>query len=452
VESVWRKYLDVPRNGTQNKSKELGNGAQLDTVVVGGGIAGIMCAYMLSKSGHRVTLIEAHKILEGVTSGTTAKLTALQGNYQNIPTAKKRRMYYQSQIEAVEGIASLGIDCDFKRVDSFVYGERKQIKKEYKAMRKFATVEYFENEKLPFGVYDCIKLENQAQFNPIKFCYGLLGRFDVIEDCRIKKVSLLRKQLKTEDKIFKYNRLVIATGFPIVNIRGLYSFKMFKSSSYAVCVKAEQKVGALFNAIADDGLMYRDCEDGVIVDGFGHRTGKWKGCDYFEKLRLEGRKFGGGVGIATSPTAPRNDMAWAANDCMTFDSVPYAGRLLRLFARDVYVISGFGKWGMANSYASAKIVDDLVNKRKNRYRRLFKPTRVLNVMVWPKVFWNFLQDGWGLVAGLFSSSKRRCPHMGCRLKFNPNTKTYDCPCHGSRFTDKGDIIVSPAVDGLTTSP
>ena len=431
MESVWRKYL------TKQTPKELKNGEHLDTVVIGGGIAGIMCAYMLSKSGHKVTLIEAHKILEGVTCGTTAKITALQANYKNIPTAKKRRMYFQSQLEAVEGIADFGIDCDFKRADSFVYGERKQIRKEYKVLRKFAQVEYYENRHLPFGVHDCIKLENQAQFNPIKFCHGLLGSFDVIEDCRIKKVSLMRKKLKTEDKVFVYKRLVIATGFPIVNIRGLYAFKMFKSSSYAVCTKSEQKVNGLYNAIADDGLMYRDCADGVIIDGFGHRTGKFKCDSYFNKLKQEAKKFGG---------ASSSIYRWAANDCMTFDSVPYAGRLLRFCAKDAYVISGFGKWGMTNSYACAKIIDDLINKRKNRYRRLYKPTRVLNILVWPKFFWNFLQDGLGLVSGLFSSGKRRCPHMGCRLKFNPNTKTYDCPCHGSRLTQSGDIIVSPTVD------
>ena len=436
VEAVWRKYLDVPRNGTRNESSELENGAQLDTVVVGGGIAGVMCAYMLAKSGHKVTLIEAHKILEGVTSSTTAKITALQGNYKTMPTSRRRRLYFQAQLEAIDWIASSSssprndveaIDCDFGRVDSFVYGARKDIKKEYKAMRKFAPVEHYENRQLPFGVYDCIKLENQAQFNPIKFCYGLLGGFDVVEDCRIKKVCLMRKKLKTEDKVFTYKRLVIATGFPIVNIRGIYAFKMFKSTSYAVCVGSEQKVGGLFNAIADDGLMYRDCEDGLIIDGFGHRTGKMKCDKYFDMLKREGRKFGASSSI----------YKWAANDCMTFDSVPYAGRLLRFFARDVYVISGFGKWGMANSYTSAKIIDDLISGRRNKYRRLYKPTRVLNVAVWPKFFWNYLQDGWGLVAGLFSSSKRRCPHMGCRLKFNPNTKTFDCPCHGSRLTSKG---------------
>lgn len=432
MESVWRKYL------TSQSFNEVKNSANLDTVVVGGGIAGIMCAYMLSKSGHKVTLIEAGKILEGVTANTTAHVTALQGKYSDIPTKKARQKYFESQVEAIDGIEALGIDCDFQRVDSFVFGERKELKKEFKLIRRFCDVEYRQGMHLPFGVFDCIKLSNQAQFNPIKFCYGLIsrGKFDVIENCRIKKVSLMRKKLKTEDKVFTYKCLVLATGFPIVNIRGIYAFKMYKSFSYAVCAETGQKIGAIYNSIAGDGLTYRDSADGIIVGGLDHRTGRVKCNSYFDTLKQEMRKFG------DSSSA----YSWAANDCMTFDAVPYAGRLLRFRAKDAYVITGFGKWGMANSIICAKIVDDTIGARKNKYKRLFKPTRVLNVTVWPKFLWNFLQNMFGLVAGVFSSGKRRCPHMGCRLKFNPNTATYDCPCHGSRLTRNGDIITSPSVD------
>lgn len=432
MESIWRKYM------TKQSFGKIKDCVQLDTVVVGGGIAGIMCAYMLSKSGHKVTLIEAGKILNGVTASTTAHVTALQGKYRDIPTQKKRRMYFESQIQAVDGIESLGIDCDFKRMDSFVFGERKELKKEYKLIKKFCAAEYHQNRHLPFGVHDCIKLSDQAQLNPVKFCYGLIANanFGIIENCRIKKVKLARKKLITEDSVVKYKRLVLATGFPIVNIRGIYAFKMYKSFSYAVCAASAQKVGALYNSVAGDGLTYRDSADGIIVGGLDHRTGRFKCDSYFDILKQETRKFGEISSVHK----------WAANDCMTFDAVPYAGRLLRFRAKNAFVISGFGKWGMTNSYVCAKIVDDIVNKRGNRYKRLFKPTRVLSIVVWPKFLWNFLIDGLGLVAGLFSSGKRRCPHMGCRLKLNPNTQTYDCTCHGSRLTLNGDIITSPSVD------
>jgi len=436
--SVWQKYI------TRQPSKPAGSN-DFDTVVVGGGIAGILCAYMLSDSGHKVTLIEAHKLLSGVTSNTTAHVSAFQPIYQDIPTNKKRRLYFQSQINAVEGIAKLiselKIDCDFKRADSWVFAESdryiKDLKKEYKVLRKFhAPVEYHGSRQMSIGTYPAIRLNNQAVFNPIKFCQGILSKskFNIIEDCRIKKVCLMRKTLKTEKETFKYKRVIFATGFPIVNIRGLYAFKMYKSFSYSVCVQTETKLGAQFGEIAKDGFTYRDSTDGIIIGGLDHRTGRWKCKTYFDILKEEAKRLNGKV-----------THEWCANDCMTFDHVPYTGRMF-CFCRSAFMISGFGKWGMANSFACAKLIDDIFNKQKNPYKRIFKPTRILNIKVWLAFFWNFLQDGLGLVLGLLSSRKRRCPHMGCRLKFNPNTRTYDCPCHGSRLTEKGDIIVSPTVD------
>ena len=431
MESVWRQYL------TLQKSSAHENSAELDTVVIGGGIAGIMSAYMLSQSGHKVTLIEAGKVLEGVTASTTAHVNALQGKYTDIPTSKKRRLYYESQMQAIDGIESLGGDCDFERMDAFLFGERKQLSKEYKTMKKFCVPEYNQNRHLPFGVYDCIKLSGQAQFNPIKFCQGFIarGNFNIIQNCRIKKVSFRRKKLSTEDKTFTYKRLIIATGFPIANIRGIYAFKMYKSFSYAICAESSQKLGAIYNSIADDGVTYRDSADGIIIGGLDHRTGRAKCNSYFDMLQQEAKKF----------DSTLSKYKWAANDCMTFDQIPYAGRFSR-FRKNVYVISGFGKWGMANSYVCAKIVDDIIAGQKNKYAKLFKPTRVLNMKVWHKFLWSFAMDGLGLIAGLFSSGKRRCPHMGCRLKFNHNTQTYDCPCHGSRLTKNGDIITCPTVD------
>ena len=431
MNSVWAKYI------SNETPKELQDDNHLETVIIGGGIAGIMCAYMLSQAGHDVTIIEAEKILSGVTSHTTAHVIALQGIYQDIPTRNKRKLYFRSQSEAIDGIENLvnqyQIDCDFKRVDGFLFAgdeDKKDLVKEHKAMRKFASdVEYRENYNTPFGVYNVLRMPNQATFNPIKFCLGLLqnSNVKVIENCRVKKVHLMRKKIKTQNETFKYKRIIIATGFPIVNLRGLYAFKMYKSFSYAVCAPSTTKLNAVYNSINADGLTYRDHADGILIGGFDHRTGRPKCDKYFDILH------------------PNPTHKWSANDCMTFDHIPYAGRMFRFFCRNAFVISGFGKIGMTNSYACAKIVTDTINKHRNPYKGIFRPTRILNIRVWHKVAWNFLQDGAGLLAGLFSSRKRRCPHMGCRLKFNPNTKTYDCPCHGSRFTNEGDIIVAPAV-------
>jgi len=448
MQSVWQKYINNSPSGRRGGTAGDGVGNQeLDTVIVGGGIAGIMCAYMLSQNGHKVTLIEAHKLLSGVTSHTTAHVSAFQPVYQDIPTNKKRRLYFQSQINAVEGIAKLvselKIDCDFKRADSWVFAQSDRdvpdLKKEYKVLRKFhAPVEYHGSRQMAIGTYPAIRLNNQAVFNPIKFCQGILSvmakEVPILENTRIKKVCLMRKTLKTEKETFKYKRVIFATGFPIVNIRGLYAFKMYKSFSYSICAQTETKLGAQFGEIAKDGFTYRDSTDGIIIGGLDHRTGRWKCKKYFDILKEESKRLGGKVAHE-----------WCANDCMTFDHVPYAGRMFCL-CRSAFMISGFNKWGMANAYVGAELVANLVDGERNRYKKIFKPTRILHISVWPAFFWNFLQDGLGLLAGLFSSKKRRCPHMGCRLKFNPNTQTYDCPCHGSRFTENGDIIVSPAVD------
>lgn len=362
-----------------------------DTVIIGGGIAGLMCAFALSARGHRVTVIEANKIVGGVTKNTTAHIDALHAKYAKIPTRSKRKKYMAAQLDGVEGLADIikahNIDCDFVRVRS---------------------------------ITEKHSLENQARFDAVKFLRGLPKDFEIIENTRIKNVCLWRKLLYTDDLVIKARRIVIATNFPIVNIRGLYAFKMYKSTSYAVAIKTDERIGCLFNSIHQDGLTFRDTADGIIMGGLDHRTG---------------RQRDAAPGIFRT--------GWNANDCITFDGVPYAGRFKRFFSRDIYVVTGFNKFGMTNSWVGAQIIADLVDGNKNKYARLYKPTRILNVLVWHKVLWNAIQDVGHIVAGLVLG--HRCPHMLCRMQWNPSTKTWDCPCHGSRLDEDGEIITAPTV-------
>jgi len=476
MESIWKKDIAKTAGDAERIPGVNGVAVNRSIIVIGGGIAGILCAYMLSESGHKVTLIEAETLLSGVTKNTTAHINALQGKYSDIPTNKKRRLYYKSQIEAVCGIEETvkkhNIDCDFKRLDSFLFGgikSRRTLKKEYLLMKKAgAPVEYSENSESPFGNFSAIKLGEQAIFNPVRFLQGIPKNFEIIENARIKKVCLAKKTLKTEDCVFKADKIILATNFPIVNIRGLYAFKMYKSFSYAINVRSQIKLNAIFNSIEDDGLTYRDSENGIITGGLDHRTGRAKHCDKFVQLKERAAAFG---------TEITNK--WAANDCVTFDGVPFAGKFKRL-CRGVFIISGFGKWGMTNAFAAAKTVADLVSEKKNEYAGIFKPAKIYNIKVWHKILINAFYDVYNLIKSFFCVTfktprslkkgqggivgyrfrKRavykdesgdlhvlasRCPHMRCQLKFNPNTKTWDCPCHGSRLTVSGQIITAPAV-------
>jgi len=350
-------------------------------------------------------------------------------------------------MEAVDGLEKIVKDhkiaCDFARVPSYNFGtgrDKKDLKKEYRVLKNIkAKATYEENMKLPFGEFNIIKLENQARFDAVKFLQGLPKDFEIIENTRIKKFCFIRKKLWAENKIIKARRIIFATNFPIVNIRGLYAFKMYKSTSYAISVTTPARVRAIYNSIADDGLTYRDTSDGIIVGGLDHRTGRPKCNVYYDILRQNALP----VVKAGELTGSRGHPSWAANDCMTFDGVPYAGRHKRLFSKNVYVITGFGKWGMTNSYACGQIVADLIDGKKNKYTKLYKPTRVLNIAVWCKFFWNYCLDVKNIFAGLLLG--KRCPHMMCRMKWNKNTKTWDCPCHGSRLTKEGEIITAPTV-------
>ena len=409
-----------------------------DTVIVGGGIAGVMCAYFLHQRGYKVTVIEADKLLCGVTKDTTAHINALQAKYSDIPTKKKRRIYFQSQIEAVDGLEQIikdnKIDCDFMRVQSYVFGQGHAVtdlRKEYELLKQInADVIYKRSVDLPFGNYNTISLENQARFDAVKFLHGLHKGFEIIENTRIKKVCCITKKLKSENRIIKAKRIIIATNFPIINIRGLYAFKMYKSTSYAIAIETDKRVDGIYNAITGDGLTYRDTRDGIIIGGLDHRTGRHKCKNVYKQLSEQ---------ASTEPLR-----AWCANDCMTFDGIAYSGRLKRFFSRDIFVITGFGKWGMTNSFVCGQIIADLIDGKKNKYTRLFKPTRILNVLVWHKFILNAILNVMNILAGLLLG--KRCPHMACRMKFNHNTKTWDCPCHGSRLTKGGDIITAPTVD------
>ena len=221
----------------------------------------------------------------------------------------------------------------------------------------------------------------------------------------------------------------MTTHFPFLNKHGSYFLKLYQHRSYVIALKNAPDVGGMYLDEAQAGMSFRNYEDLLLVGGGGHRTGKKGGA--WQELRNFARRY-----------YPQDDEQyhWAAQDCMSLDGVPYIGPY-SASTTDLYVATGFNKWGMTTSMVSAEILSDLVQGRENPYAEVFSPSRSI---FHPQLAVN----GFEAVVNLLTPTARRCPHMGCALKWNAVEHSWDCPCHGSRFTCDGKLIDNPATGDL----
>ncbi|HKL94311.1 MAG TPA: FAD-dependent oxidoreductase [Clostridia bacterium] len=475
MESIWVKL-------EESKSEGLSRDIERDIVVVGGGIAGYLTAYRLAESGQNVTLIEAKTLFSGVTHSTTAHIETLLG--YTFTSIKKRsekaaELYFRSQMEAIDEYENLvrkyKIDCDFKRLDGYIYtsNENEKLKEEYNTLKDFgADVEYIETQSmLGFNTTAALKLSNQAIFEPIKFLQGLPCNFEVFENTKVIDVDFNDHILYTKNGTITAQKIIIATNFPLMNFQGWYFLRMYKSHSYAVAIDKAKDINGVYQSDAENGITFRNQNNYLIVGGLDHRSGRIDKTDKFERLFELGKHLtDGGECVRT----------WAANDCITFDELPYIGYYSKK-SNDIFVITGFNKLGMTKAMAASLLITDMINGVDNEYEHLYSPQRptagffafiknlgctVKNLVIMPllPVFRTYksLQKGEGDIVyykcrkravyrdenGELHTCKPRCAHLGCQLKFNNETKTWDCPCHGSCFDVDGNIITAPTVKNL----
>jgi glycine/D-amino acid oxidase-like deaminating enzyme len=220
---------------------------------------------------------------------------------------------------------------------------------------------------------------------------------------------------------------VVATHFPFLNKHGFYFLKMYQHRSYVIAVKNAKNVGGMYVDEQSDGLSFRNYGDLLLLGGGGHRTGK-SGGGFIELEYIARKNYKG-----CSPV-----YKWATQDCMTLDGIPYIGRYSKS-TPDVFVATGFNKWGMTNSMVAADILCDLVQEKTSPYADVFSPSRT---SLRPQLAINAFES----TVGLLTPTAPRCPHLGCALKYNRAEHTWDCPCHGSRFTEQGELIDNPATD------
>ena len=215
----------------------------------------------------------------------------------------------------------------------------------------------------------------------------------------------------------------------MINKHGSYFLKLYQHRSYVIALKNAAALNGMYVDESDKGLSFRQYGDLLLLGGGGHRTGKQGGC--WQELERFAKKC-----------YPHSEIVekWATQDCMTLDSIPYIGQY-SASAPNTYVVTGFNKWGMTNAMAAADILCDLLRGKKNRYAEVFSPSRS---MLHPQLAVNTFESA----VGLLTPTSPRCPHLGCALKYNKAEHSWDCPCHGSRFTESGELIDNPATDDM----
>ncbi len=432
MKSVWEQ--DV----TQKKFEALRGNKNTDVLIIGGGIAGILCAYKLKNAGVDCILAEAKEICSGITKNTTAKITLGHGLiYEKMIKrfgVERSRLYVEAQIKAMKEYAHLcrNIDCDFEKRDSYVYSlnNSQKIEKEVEALNRIGVNAEFSNaSELPFTVAGAVRVKNQAQFHPLKFLYAIAKDLPIHEHTKV--VELMPNKAITNHGAISYKKLIIATHFPILNKHGLYPLKLYQHRSYVIAIRGAQNVNGIYVDECDTGLSFRDYGDLLILGGGDHRTGKEGGC--WQELEDFAKKYYKNAEIVGK---------WATQDCMTLDDIPYIGQYSKSMP-NVFVATGFNKWGMTNAMVSADVLCDLVLEKPSVYAEVFSPSR--NIFR-PKLAVNAFES----VVGLLTPTAPRCPHLGCALKYNKAEHTWDCPCHGSRFGEHGELIDNPSTDDHRT--
>jgi glycine/D-amino acid oxidase-like deaminating enzyme/nitrite reductase/ring-hydroxylating ferredoxin subunit len=493
VKSIW--VATTP--STQYSA--LKKGLSVDVVIVGGGIAGLNAAYFLIQKGLKVAVIESTEIANGTSGNTTAKVTSLHElKYSFLLKEfgeKYAQIYADSNQWAIKQLESIlrkeKIECDFRKLPAYTYAQTEkgveQIKEEVAACEKLGLPSSFGTSapEVPFLFKGAIRMENQACFHPRKYLLAIAkiikqkGSY-IFEKTRAEDVKEHDNTVEviTDKGSIKTKHAVVATNFPFYD-KGMFFARMSQMQSYAFAAKLRTKLPeAMCIEIDDMELSFRPHKDGkdewLIIGGEDHVTGNDEpGVNHFKNLEKKARKCFDIKSI---------EYKWAAQDSMPMDKVPYIGKMP--FTKNVYLTTGYGEWGMTTSFVSAKLLTDLITTGKSSWKKLYSPTRIKPITsagesikmgghlakgfiskVLPKhpgVDVDSLKNNEGVVVtfrgqklavykdknGKLNAVSAVCTHMGCIVGWNSTGKTWDCPCHGSRFAADGKVINGPAIEDL----
>ena len=472
MESVWNSEVNFRKRDTLREN------IKCDILVIGAGMAGLLTAYMLEKSGRDVIVIDAKSIGSGVTKNTTAKITCQHDLIYNklikefgeegaLQYAKANELAIKRYKEIIE---EKNIDCDFEYKDSYVYSlnSTKNIEDEYDSAKKLGIdAELLEEVDLPFKVKKALKFKNQAQFNPLKFLYTISEVLTIYENTNAIDINE-ENIVFTDTSEIKANHIIVATHYPFLNTPGYYFMRMHQERSYVLALENAKDVNGMYKEDGKNGYSFRNYKNLLIFGGSPQRTGENEDGGAYEKLRKAAKEF--------FPNSIEK-YHWSAQDCITIDKIPYIGHYSAK-TPNIYVETGFKKWGMTTSMVAAIIVSDMILGKENDFSEIFSPKRfdmsasmknaandliitaknfIAQRIDIPEETIQNIKKGHGKIveykgekAGVYKDNdgnvfavSTKCAHLGCELHWNADELSWDCPCHGSRYDYKGNWIESP---------
>jgi glycine/D-amino acid oxidase-like deaminating enzyme/nitrite reductase/ring-hydroxylating ferredoxin subunit len=473
-----------------------------DSLVVGGGLSGITVAYLLNAQQVPCALIEANEIMSGVSGNTTAKITAQHGLIYNRILKRQGRdcakLYAEANSNAIDLIERLSAEsggkCGFKRTYACIVTESKDYVKQLEAEAETALTlgiraEFIRNPEFDAlkkaNVLAAVKFYNQAQFNPAIYMNSLAENFvnkggKIYEQTRATDIIKGKTNCVVTDKGYKIyaKHIIVATHFPFYDKRGLYFTRLYPQRAYICSFTANNSFNEGMFITAEEGFSLRSHPYGegniILLAGCRHDTGKgyfleknYKTLENYAKRLFDVKEF---------------LWKWSAQDYSTPSGLPYGGFLCNTLP-GVYVMTGYDKWGMTNATAAAVTITNIILNKQSPYKKVYSPQK------FPDSFYTVfnylgknLRTVYRLVRGRLKTLPHRgivkkgegrllkingkrvgvyrdnsgnlhivkaiCKHLGCQLCFNDAEKTWDCPCHGSRYDIDGNVIESPATEPL----
>lgn len=487
--TYWRDSVSIPSFPKLNES------IKADVGIVGGGIVGITSAYLLAQQNLKVALLDADSLLYGTTGHTTAKITAQHGliydEFINHFGQDKTALYYQAAMDAKQiiekAIKDHKIECDYQKEDAYIFTNSDsyltQLENEKKAYDKLGIPgELIDTIPLDISMKQALTMKDQAQFHPLKY-------LKVLTDEAVKKGTDIYEQTTAVD--VEYNKhpsivtrdghrvvcrhVIEASHYPFYDGLGFYPTRMYPERAYIIAIKTNKKFPSGMYISAESPTRSvraanMNGEDLWLIVGENHKTGQGKSTiKHYEALQQYAEE---NFGISDYV------YRWSTQDLTTLDKMPFIGPVTEN-QESVFVATGFRKWGMTNGTIAAKIISDLITKKESPYEEIYAPSRfqadpmvrkfarinadVTKHLIKGKLeYTNANVDELstdeatvirikGKRTGVYKDLENNlhavdttCKHLGCEVHWNSGDRTWDCPCHGSRYSYTGDVIEGPA--------